>query len=256
MCQLLGMNCNVPTDICFSFEGFHVRGGATDSHRDGWGIAFFENAGYRLFIDTKPSVSSPVAELVRQYPIRSKNVVAHIRKATVGAITLENTHPFVRELWGQYWIFAHNGNLSRTQWPSGGYRPVGTTDSEAAFCHILNELSGANAASHVELADLAHQLKALTREISATGTFNFLLSNGQYMFAHCSTQLCYITRQAPFAEAHLIDRDIAIDFREVTTPDDRVTVIATSPLTDNEIWTPLTADQLAVFHEGRLWDIL
>ncbi|MGZ8156242.1 MAG: class II glutamine amidotransferase, partial [Burkholderiales bacterium] len=25
MCQLLGMNCNVPTDICFSFEGFHRR---------------------------------------------------------------------------------------------------------------------------------------------------------------------------------------------------------------------------------------
>ncbi|MFM9263631.1 class II glutamine amidotransferase [Tychonema sp. BBK16] len=25
MCQLLGMNCNVPTDICFSFEGFKDR---------------------------------------------------------------------------------------------------------------------------------------------------------------------------------------------------------------------------------------
>ncbi|MDB9422381.1 class II glutamine amidotransferase [Microcystis aeruginosa CS-563/04] len=36
------MNCNVPTDICFSFEGFCARGGKTDEHRDGWGIAFFE----------------------------------------------------------------------------------------------------------------------------------------------------------------------------------------------------------------------
>ena len=42
MCQLLGMNCNVPTDICFSFAGFHRRGGSTDHHADGWGIAFFE----------------------------------------------------------------------------------------------------------------------------------------------------------------------------------------------------------------------
>ena len=42
MCQLLGMNCNVPTDICFSFTGFQARGGVTDVHRDGWGIAFFE----------------------------------------------------------------------------------------------------------------------------------------------------------------------------------------------------------------------
>ncbi len=28
MCELLGMNCNTPTDICFSFSGFSERGGA------------------------------------------------------------------------------------------------------------------------------------------------------------------------------------------------------------------------------------
>jgi hypothetical protein len=33
MCQLLGMNCNTPTDICFSFEGFRTRGGDTDPER-------------------------------------------------------------------------------------------------------------------------------------------------------------------------------------------------------------------------------
>ena len=47
MCQLLGMSCNVPTDICFSFTGFQARGGMTDEHQDGWGIAFFEGKGVR-----------------------------------------------------------------------------------------------------------------------------------------------------------------------------------------------------------------
>ncbi len=42
MCQLLGMNCNTPTDIVFSFEGFRRRAGITDCHSDGFGIAFFE----------------------------------------------------------------------------------------------------------------------------------------------------------------------------------------------------------------------
>ncbi|MFM1950093.1 MAG: hypothetical protein RL706_2114, partial [Pseudomonadota bacterium] len=42
MCQLLGMNCNTPTDATFSFSGFSQRGGITDHHSDGWGIAFFE----------------------------------------------------------------------------------------------------------------------------------------------------------------------------------------------------------------------
>ena len=44
MCQLLGMNCNTPTDIGFSFAGFRKRGGMTDSHEDGFGIAFFERS--------------------------------------------------------------------------------------------------------------------------------------------------------------------------------------------------------------------
>ena len=42
MCQLLGMNCSTPTDVMFSFAGFAERGGNTDHHSDGWGIAFFE----------------------------------------------------------------------------------------------------------------------------------------------------------------------------------------------------------------------
>ena len=141
MCQLLGMNCNVPTDICCSFTGFQARGGGTDVHRDGWGIAFFEGNGVRLFLDPQPSNESAVAEFVRHYPIRSLNVVAHIRKATQGAMGLENTHPFMRELWGRYWIFAHNGNLIEYQ-PDldGSYMPVGQTDSERAFCHLLQTL--------------------------------------------------------------------------------------------------------------------
>ena len=49
--------------------------------------------------------------MVRHYPIKSDNVIAHIRKATQGRVALENCHPFVRELWGRYWVFAHNGDL-------------------------------------------------------------------------------------------------------------------------------------------------
>ena len=113
MCQLLGMNCNVPTDIVFSFTGFQQRGGRTDDHADGWGIAFFEGRGCRLYVDSAAAADSPVAQLVRSYPIRSLNVIAHIRKATRGPVALENTHPFMRELWGRYWIFAHNGTLDR-----------------------------------------------------------------------------------------------------------------------------------------------
>lgn len=251
MCQLLGMNCNVPTDICFSFAGFQARGGATDVHSDGWGIAFFEGKGTRIFLEPTPSCSSPVAELVSHYPIRSKNVIAHIRKATQGAIGLENTHPFMRELWGRYWIFAHNGNLQGFK-PAldGSFLPVGLTDSELAFCWLLQELRQRFGSTAPERAHLFQAVHELTVAIADHGEFNFLLSNGDCLFAHASTRLSYIVRQAPFTQAHLKDQDITVDFSAVTTPNDRVVVIATQPLTDNEPWTEMPAGTLWWFEEG------
>jgi predicted glutamine amidotransferase len=251
MCQLLGMNCNTPTDICFSFTGFHVRGGLTDEHRDGWGIAFFEGRGCRVFIDPAPSCTSPIAELVRNYPIRSLNVIAHIRKATQGAVNLENTHPFMRELWGRYWIFAHNGDLKGLQ-PEfdGAFLPAGTTDSERAFCLILQSLRRRFPHGEPTREALFDVLAALSHEIGAHGDFNFLLSNGDSLWAHCSTKLAYIVREAPFSHAHLNDQDVTVDFSELTTPEDRVAVIATTPLTDNETWTPIEPDSLVMFHHG------
>jgi len=256
MCQLLGMNCNVPTDICFSFAGFQARGGATDIHRDGWGIAFFEGRGVRVFLDPQPSCESPVAELVRQYPIHSLNVIAHIRKATQGPVGLENTHPFMRELWGRYWIFAHNGNLQDYA-PNldGSFLPVGQTDSERAFCHLLQTLRREFGDAPPEHAVLLAALERFAAGLRPRGPFNFLLSNGDCLFAHRSTHLYYIIRQAPFATAHLKDQDVAVDFSAVARPDDRVAVIATQPLTDNETWTALPLDRVTMFVAGRLTEL-
>lgn len=253
MCQLLGMNCNVPTDIVFSFTGFHHRGGRTDKHRDGWGIAFYEGRGCRLFIDTTPAVESPVAELVRTYPIRSLNVIAHIRKATVGAVALENTHPFMREMWGSYWTFAHNGTLKGYVTPFDDdrrYTPVGGTDSELAFCDILERLRRCFPNGRNDDATLYAEILATAETIRTHGDFNFLLSNGDVLFAHCATKLAYLVRRAPFSRAHLVDEDYEVDFSEVTTPQDRVAVIATAPLTDNEAWTVIEPGALLMFRDG------
>ncbi len=252
MCQLLGMNCNVPTDICFSFTGFRARGGATDVHRDGWGIAYFEGRGVRVFLDPQPSCESPVAELVRNYPIRSTNVIAHIRKATQGSVGLENTHPFMRELWGRYWIFAHNGNLLDYR-PAldGSYLPVGQTDSERVFCALLQALRQRFGDEMPGLLALREALQEFVTPIRQYGPFNFLLSNGDGLFAHRATDLHYIVRQVPFAVAHLKDQDVSVDFSQVTTDRDCVAVIATQPLTDNEHWLALPKEQVVLFQDGR-----
>jgi glutamine amidotransferase len=248
MCQLLGLNANTPTDLVFSFTGFATR---ADEHKDGFGIGFFEGPGARLFVDTVSARSSPVAEMIRHYPIRSRHIIAHIRKATQGAVALENTHPFMRDLWGRYWVFAHNGNLDNFQ-PKlhAAYRPVGSTDSERAFCWLMQELAK-NHASLPCIEHLTDTLRELTPFLARHGTFNFLLSNGQALWAHCSTRLHAVERSHPFSTAQLRDEEMTIDFARHTSEQDRVAIVVTEPLTTNEHWVALQPGELAVFEGGR-----
>jgi glutamine amidotransferase len=252
MCQLLGMNCATPTDITFSFTGFAARGGETDHHADGWGIAFFEDKACRLFIDHESAATSAIAHLVKNYPIKSRNVIAHIRKATQGRIELENCHPFQRELWGRHWIFAHNGHLEGfSPALTGQYQPVGTTDSELAFCYLLEGLRVRFGNTPPSTEMLFEALAELAVTLSRHGTFNILLSNGQALFAYATTRLQYVVREWPFSKAHLVDTDMEIDFSQHTSPGDRVAVIATEPLTDDETWTALASGELVCFQGGK-----
>ena len=258
MCQLLGMNSRLPASLTLSFTGFSQRGGCTDHHSDGWGIAFFESDGQtpgraaRHFVDKESASTSPIAQMLRSYPIKSHNVVAHVRKATVGAVTLENCHPFVRELWGRYWFFAHNGDLKDFNPPlHGAFKPVGSTDSELAFCWLMQELNKSHA-SVPSVQELTHTLAELTPRIAKHGTFNFLLSNGQALWAHASTKLHYVLREYPFSAVHLKDEDVSMDLSDFNGPDDRQVIVVTEPLTTNESWVPMASGELRAFQDGAL----
>ena len=252
MCQLLGMNCATPTDITFSFRGFSQRAGITSDHSDGFGIAFFGDKACRLFVDNQSAVESPIAEFVRNYPIKSRNVIAHIRKATQGKITLENSHPFSRELWGRQWIFAHNGDLHQFH-PSlsARFTPVGNTDSEWAFCYLLDQLVERFGYIEPDLEQIFNTLAEISPQIAEYGTLNFCLSNGQALFSFNTTKLHWLVREYPFQPAQLIDIDVEVDFSEVTTPEDRVAVITTEPLTHNEHWHSFLPGELILFKDGK-----
>lgn len=253
MCELLGMSANVPTDICFSFKGLKERGGNTGPHKDGWGIAFYQGKGVSTFKDAQSSHQSEVAKLVTHYPIKSNVVVGHVRQANRGRVALENTHPFSRELWGRYWTYAHNGQLTDYKsLPLGRFRPVGTTDSEHAFCYMLSQLADKFPLQAPPRRQLFRLLKKLSDELKMQGVFNLLLSDGRYLFCYCSTKLHWITRRAPFGKAKLSDVDVDIDFSQETTPNDVVTIVATLPLTSNEQWQAMSPGQACLFKNGQL----
>src|SRR6266700_3013933 len=254
MCELLGMECNVPTDIVFSFTGFALRGGKTGPHADGWGVALYEGRFARSFLEPRPACQSVLADFIRQNPIKTLLAIAHVRKKTRGASSLENTHPFKRTLWGRHWVFAHNGTLPKVK----AHRlhdelPIGETDSEHAFCWILEQLRATYPGGYPRnVRALWRTIADLGGELGAEGKFNFLLGDGRHLYARCGTKLCYIVRKAPFGRATLRDAELQIDFREVTSARDRVAVVATEPLTRDEQWHEGKPGTMWVFDQGML----
>ena len=114
----------------------------------------------------------------------------------------------------------------------------------------MQELAKAHA-SLPPVAELTATLRELAPQVAAHGSFNFMLSHGEALWAHCSTRLSYLVRQHPFQEARLQDEDISVDFARLTTPSDRVAVIVTEPLTRDEAWVAFAPGELKVFVAGE-----
>lgn len=99
-CQLLGMNCASESEIALTYwPEFCERGGRTDCHADGWGLAYYPDQSHGLcqFHDVEAASTSSLARFLGQQSIRTRNLLAHIRYATTGGVDLANVHPFSRE---------------------------------------------------------------------------------------------------------------------------------------------------------------
>jgi predicted glutamine amidotransferase len=277
-CQLLGMNCATPTEFALTWPGFCQRGGDTDIHRDGWGLAYYHGMGLRQFHDVEAASTSPLAQFVGQQSMETSNMMAHIRYATAGAINLANVHPFAREMWGIQWTFCHNGQVPLMEQapdfrlgdsPSERiYVPVGNTDSEAVFCALLNALRAKfpeNMPSlpvlYEELQNLCHQLVDYDR----TGTIlNFLMACGPHVLWVYSwpgkrpgskvwNGLHYTVRERSTCNTNnisLIDPDYTVDVHVGDDRDARVCIVATKPLTTDEEWVELKPGELILLDGG------
>jgi glutamine amidotransferase len=148
-------------------------------------------------------------------------------------------------------VFAHNGKIDSVKKRKlVFYKPIGETDSEHAFCWILDQIRMKFHSKSVSSKKL-HQFTAiLIKDLNQLGTFNVLLSNGLYLYAHCSTHLWWLTRKAPFGKASLIDANLQVDFQRHTTSKDIVTVVATQPLTFDEYWNMMDPGELRILRNG------
>jgi glutamine amidotransferase len=264
MCELFGLTCNKPVTIGFTWRGF-IAGGVV--HRDGWGVAFYPDGMSACIIkEPRPSVRSPMACFLKSANIvRSKIVISHVRMRSVGEVAYHNTHPFVRELLGREWIFAHNGTVIRREMPAPRfYEPVGETDSERAFCLILDGLREIGRAT--SLRERVSFIEGIAGRLSnLSNRFNFLMSDGEYLYAFKSGigSLYYTVRVPPHTRIiKLVDEDFEVDLSDLKGEDEVATIIATRKLTVGEDWIGFPEGKLMVFKDGLLhlsaeqWGIL
>jgi glutamine amidotransferase len=268
MCELLAMSSRLPTHVNLALRELARHGGETGPHKDGWGIAYAMGRDFRIIKEPEAAAGSDCVRYIEAHRFTSRIVISHIRKASLPkALSFENTHPFDRELFGRRFVFAHNGHL-----PGIGalaaellgdaparFLPLGETDSEAAFCLILNRLAaettadpGAAGAGQGAEAYDPHRLWAILRDLSphllALGRANFLLADGEWLFAHGDNSLHSLTRTCP-VEANTFQSETLRVRLEHATPQ-VASLVATVPLTDNEAWRPFARGELRVFHDG------
>ncbi|MEW6035511.1 MAG: class II glutamine amidotransferase [Candidatus Micrarchaeota archaeon] len=252
MCELLGMSFNSPIRPSISFTGFRSRGRI---NRHGWGVAFYPDHSAQVIKEPINAGASRLSNFLKGYEnLRSKIVLAHVRHATVGSHNRMNTHPFEREMGGRDYVFAHNGTLKGYgRLALGAYRPIGTTDSEHAFCHLLERIRKRGVRSW-GAEDFRWLLSQLSR-INRLGFMNCLLSDGEHLFAYRGADgkrpLYLVSRVPPYGKVKLLDQDFEIDLGRDAHKGVHGFVVATCPLT-NEPWIPFSKGHLVVFRDGKV----
>jgi glutamine amidotransferase len=178
MCRVLGCVAAKPVTLrheLLAADNPLIR--QAERHDSGWGVAVYPRA------DGEEPRSLRIAEaafagddLAAAAELSGRIHNVHVRRATMGGLAPENTHPFCL---GEY-SFCHNGTI--VEYPRllqhGVARPHGTTDSEVFFNLVMSEF------------DPRRPIETLRRAVeiaidrSPFSGLNFLFSDGLRLYAY------------------------------------------------------------------------
>ena len=265
MCELFAMSSRMPTTVGFSLEVFARHGGAEGPHRDGWGVGYYSGGDVLLLREPVAASESELVHHIEQHGPPSELVISHIRLATRGKRALQNTQPFMRELGGRSHLFAHNGeldSLAELQGDGGRqFRPIGDTDSEAAFCHLLDQMAPLWKGANAEPPSLKCRFDVVTEfaaRLRSLGIANFLYADGDALFAHADHRippgseeihpgLYTLGRGCTEAVPDLSGSGVTLTMAQQT-----LTLVASVPLTE-EMWQPMPRGEVLAIAGGAVF---
>ncbi|OGA25976.1 MAG: class II glutamine amidotransferase [Betaproteobacteria bacterium RIFCSPLOWO2_02_FULL_67_26] len=264
MCELLAMSSRRPARLTFSLETLAAHSGRTGRNRDGWGAAFYQDGDVALFREPIAAGDSPLVRFLETQGPSTTLAISHIRRATRGVVALANTQPFVREAAGRAHVFAHNGDLPGIERAANlafdRYRPVGTTDSEHAFCALLERMRGLwdSAPPAPPLEERFAIVSQFAADLRRLGPANFFYADGDALFAHGHRRIQPATGDiAPpglvLLSRRCVDRDEPIHASGVSVAPgfQEVLLIASVPLTA-ENWRPFAEGEVVAVSGGQV----
>jgi predicted glutamine amidotransferase len=174
----------------------HAIAGLPADQRGAWGIGFYQ--GDEVLHKKQPTPDGePIDWTAVAENVKTDCAIAHVRQATVGGFSVDNTHPFrLRQ-----WMFAHVGTIGRFdevreklrgELPDFLRRNIrGSSDSEIFFHMILASLHSRNqleaaAPTHTSILEsIDEAVVNIDKQVgsSVRSSLNMLLSNGRAMYA-------------------------------------------------------------------------
>lgn len=270
MCRLFGFRSVIPSQVHSSLvQAENALGEQSSAHPDGWGVAYY--------VDGCPQLTrSPAHALGDQLFHRlsgvasSETVIAHVRKATQGALNVLNCHPFQHGRW----VFAHNGdipNFSEKRPALLNLIPprlrrfiLGETDSETLFFLLLAELEKtAPLGKPHKTDDLVAAVKHVittVREIcdpdrgpGERALLTLVVSDGQSMVATQGGKELYLStykKRCPERE----ECPSLSEECEAPTKTGFVNhfILSSEPLQGNNVWEALSPGEIAAV-DGRMF---
>jgi glutamine amidotransferase len=235
MCRLFAAAASDPVDVSFELlrsDNSVLR--QSELHDSGWGSVYYTEHGSEVnrFAQAAHAHES-FDELVSG---RARLIMVHVRRATIGGLKDENTHPFTR---GPY-AYCHNGTILKASElePFADRPPAGDTDSERFFNLLMTGF---------DPEDVVGSLRRTVERTCDTCRFsalNLLFCDGRRLYAYRFGvyQMFWKLR------ALNLDADTQTHFHlHIERPrGEHVVLVASERLTEDEHWTEFGQDELLV----------
>jgi predicted glutamine amidotransferase len=186
MITIIG-NTSLGRDLLLKFRCLSVCGkvgrNARPGHEDGWGIVSYKNG-----LPECMGKSIEPAWRDRKYELATEKIagedriiIGHLRKASFGRVSLENTQPLVSGKWS----FAHNGTIYSPSFSRHDNR----SDSKTLFERLVETIERRRSSVSVESA-ITNGMRRIREEIRSNpderdrtySSLTFVLSDGDNVY--------------------------------------------------------------------------